>query len=130
MSDDDSSYFELSDLETTYNTLFNEKLNPTSFKYNNALYSYLESKEMFVSSSKPNPDKIITKEILTVEVNEDDDVIITTVEGYLDNGKLYNVLTNKKVSSYKTGTSLSKYKNKLNVVKYTFNDEHLISISK
>lgn len=130
MSDDDSSYFELSDLETPYNTLFNEKLKPTSFKYNNALYSYLESKEMFVSSSKPNPDKNISKEILEVEVTEDDEIVITTVEGYLDNGKLYNILTNKKISSYKNDTSLSKYKNKLNVIKYTFVDEHLVSISK
>ena len=130
MSDDDSSYFELSDLETSYNVLFNEKLNPTSFKYNNALYSYLESKEMFVSSTKPNPDKNVTREILNIEKNEDDEIIITTVEGYLENNKLYNILTNKKITSYKVGSSLDKYKGKLNVIKYTFNDEHLVSIDK
>ena len=129
MTDDDSSYFELSDLEAAYATLFNEKLKPTSFKYNNASYSYLESKEMFVASSKPNPDKNITREIISVEKTEDDEIVITTVEGYLDGDKLYNILTNKKVTSYKTGTELVKYKNKLNVIKYTFTDEHLTSIS-
>ncbi|MBR5662630.1 MAG: hypothetical protein IKX00_03130 [Bacilli bacterium] len=130
MSDDDSSYFELSDLETAYTTLFNEKLNPTSFKYNNAAYSYLESKEMFVASSKPNPEKIITREIINVEKTDDDEIVITTVEGYVDGDKLYNILTNKKITSYKAGTSLSKYKNKLNVIKYTFTDEHLSKITK
>lgn len=130
MTDDDSSYFELSDLETAYSILFNEKLEPSSFKYNNALYSYLESKEMFVSSIKPNEEKVITKEILEVNETEDKDVVITTVEGYLDNGKLYNILTNKKITSYKNGDQLSKYKSKLNVVKYTFTDEHLVSIEK
>lgn len=130
ISGDDSMYFELSDLETAYNVLFNEKLEPTSFKYNNALYSYIESKEMFISNSKPNEDKEITKEIADIKV-EDKNIIITTVEGYLtDAGKLYNILTNKKISSYKANDSLNKYKNKLNVVKYTFNDEHLVSIEK
>lgn len=129
ISDDDSSYFELSDLETAYNVLFNEKLEPSSFKYNNALYSYIESKEMFISNSKANIDKNITKEITDIKV-DGKNITITTVEGYLDNGKLYNVLTNKKVSSYKQGDKLSKYKNKLNTIKYTFTDEHLISIEK
>ena len=129
ISDDDSSYFELSDLETAYNILFNEKLNPSSFKYNNSLYSYIESKEMFIANSKANEDKTITKEIVDIAVNGKD-VTITTVEGYLANNKLYNILTNKKITSYKAGSSLSKYKNKLNVIKYTFNDEHLISIEK
>lgn len=129
MTDEDSSYFELSDLETAYTTLFNEKLTPSSFKYNNSLYSYLESKEMFVSSIKSNEEKLITKEIIDVLV-EGKNITITTVEGYLDNGKLYNILTNKKVSSYKNGDSLAKYKNKLNTIKYVFNDEHLVSIEK
>ena len=130
ISDDDSSYFELSDLETAYNMLFNEKLNPTSFKYNNALFSYLESKEMYIANSSPNEEKLITKEIADIEVNGKD-ITITTVEGYVaDNGRLYNVLTNKRVTSYKSGDSLVKYKNKLNTVKYTFSDEHLVSIEK
>lgn len=131
ITDDDSSYFELSDLETTYNMLFNEKLNPTSFKYNNALYKYLESKEMFVSNTKPNEEKNITREIIDISVTKDDAIVITTVEGYVsENGKLFNILTNKKISSYKTKDSLSKYKNKLNIIKYTFDDEHLIGIEK
>ena len=130
ISDDDSSYFELSDLETSYNMLFNEKLNPTSFKYNNALYSYIESKEMFISNVKPNEDKNITKEIINVEI-DNKNIVITTVEGYiLDGSKLYNVLTNKRIASYKAGTPLEKHKNKLNIVKYVFTDEHLVSIQK
>lgn len=129
ITDEDSSYFELSDLETAYNVLFNEKLEPVSFKYNNSLYSFIESKEMFISNIKANEEKLITKEITNIEVN-DKNVIITTVEGYLSNGKLYNILTNKRITSYKSGDSLVKYKNKLNSVRYTFTDEHLVSIEK
>ena len=129
ITDEDSSYFELSDLEEAYGLLFNEKLEPTSFKYNNALYSYIESKEMFIANAKANEDKVVTKEIIDIAVNGKD-ITITTVEGYLLNNKLYNILTNKKITSYKAGSSLAKYKSKLNVIKYTFNDEHLVSISK
>ena len=129
ITDEDSSYFDLSDLETAYNVLFNEKLEPSSFKYNNALYSYIESKEMFIANSKANEDKEITREITDISVSGKE-VTITTVEGYLNGNKLYNILTNKKVSSYKSGDSISKYKSKLNVVKYVFSDEHLISIEK
>ena len=130
INDEDSSYFELSDMETAYNVLFNEKLEPTTFKYNNATYKYLVSKEMFVSSIKANEEKKITKEITDVTVN-DKEVIITTVEGYVaDNGRLYNILTNKRISSYKTTDTLEKHKNKLNTIQYIFVDEHLDRIEK
>lgn len=130
ISDDNSTYFELSDLETAYNVLFNEKLNPSSFKYNNASFTYLESKEMFVSNNKPNEEKVVTREIENIEINGKN-IVITTVEGYVaPNGRLYNILTNKRITSYKANDSLLKYKNKLNVIKYTFSDDHLVSINK
>lgn len=130
VSDDDSSYFELDVLSEEYNNLFSEKLDPITFKYNNAVYNYLSSKEIFISNTKPNDVKEITREIIAVDVI-DDKVVITTVEGYINlNGKLYNILSNKEVSGYKKNDSLSKHQNKLNKIKYVFDNEYLVDIEK
>lgn len=130
ISDDDSSYFESSDLEEAYSIIFNEKLAPSSFKYNNQTFLYLESKDMFISNNKANEEKNISREIINVELS-DGNITLTTVEGYIsENGKLYNILTNKQISSYKVTDSLVKHKNKLNIVKYTFKEGKLINISK
>ena len=129
-SDEDSSYFELDSLSVAYAKLYSEKLSPVTFKYNNAVYKYLSSKEMFVANTKANDVKEITKEIIDIEV-DDDKVIITTVEGYINpNNKLYNILSNKEIGSYKNGQELSKHKNKLNTVKYVFEDEYLVDLEK
>ena len=129
-SDEDSSYFELENLSIAYSKLFSEKLSPLSFKYNNAVYKYLSSKEMFVANTKANDVKEVTKEIINIEVL-DDKVIITTVEGYINqNNKLYNILSNKEIGSYKNGQELAKHKNKLNTIKYVFEDEYLVDLEK
>ena len=50
ISDDTSSYFDVSDMENSYKELFNDKLAYSSFKYNGVTYKYLESKNMFISN--------------------------------------------------------------------------------
>ena len=130
-SDDESSYFESSLLENSSKKLFKDNIKLSSFKYNNASYIYLSAKEMFMTSSSPNIEKLVTKEILDITVDENKNVTITTVEGYLgENGKLYNILNNKEISGFKNGESLVKYKDKLNTVKYVFSDEYLIDLKK
>lgn len=130
--DEESSYFESSVIENAYKKIFNDNnIKLASFKYNNASYIYLSAKEMFMSSSQPNEVKDITREIIDITLDEHDNVTVTTVEGYVsESGKLYNILNNKEISGYKSTDSLSKYKDKLNIVKYVFNDEYLISLNK
>lgn len=129
-SDEDSSFIELRDLEKAYAKLFKEDLEPVTFKYNNATYNYLSSKEIFISSNTINESKNIVKEITAIDTDEDT-IIITCVEGYVsDSGKLYNILSNKEVSGYKDGDKLSKYQNKLNTIKYVFDGKYLTDIRK
>ena len=131
ITSDDSSYFDASSLESSYKKLFDDKINLTSFKYNNASYVYLPGKEIYMTNNKPNEVKNITREIIDITVDDDNNIIITCVEGYInDNNKLYNILTNKEISSYKSSDSIEKYKDRLNVIKYVFNDNYLVNLYK
>ena len=129
ISDDESSYFEASDLRKSYVKLFDDDIKLTSFKYNNASYLYFDAKDMYVSGTKPNEDKVVSREIIDIDVDSNK-VTITCVEGLVSDGKLYNIVNNKQVNGYKSNAALSKYKDKLNVIKYTFEDEYLIDITK
>ena len=130
IQDEDSNYFESSALETAYQKLFDDEIIFKNFKYNNATYTYLQPKDMFISNAKPNEEKPVTREIIDIKENNNT-VVITCVEGYVnDKNKLFNILTNKEVKGYKTSQPLSKYESKLNTVKYTFTDEYLVDISK
>ena len=85
---------------------------------------------MFISNSKPNTDRIISREIIDIKESKDS-VTITCVEGFIDGkNKLYNILTNKEVKGYKSTDTLTKYQSKLNVISYTFEDDYLVNITK
>ena len=128
---EDSTFFDASILASSYEKIFNDEVKLTSFKYNNAAYVYLPGKEIYMTSSKPNEDKNITREILDISVDENKNVTITCVEGYLNsNNKLYNILTNKEVYGFKVNDSLTKHKDKLSVVNYVFTDNYLTNIYK
>ena len=130
ISDEDSIYFESTVLEAAYQKLFNDEIELKNFKYNNAVYTYLQPKDMFISNSKPNTDRIISREIIDIKESKDS-VTITCVEGFIDGkNKLYNILTNKEVKGYKPSDSLTKYQSKLNVISYTFEDDYLVNITK
>lgn len=131
VTSDDSSYFDSISLESSYKKIFSDKINLTSFKYNNAAYVYLPGKEIYMTNNKPNDVKNISREIIDITVDGDKNIIITCVEGYIsDSGKLYNILTNKEISGYKPSDNLIKYKEKLNTITYVFNDNYLINIYK
>lgn len=129
VSDDDTSYFESSDLLKAGSRLFGNTVELTNFKYNNSSYIYFEVKDMFVSSTKPNQEKNISREIIAID-EDGDKVTITCVEGVVNGDKLYNILTNKEVYNYKSTNSLQKYESKLNVIKYVFEDGYLVSLEK
>lgn len=123
--EDNTSYFDSDYLEKAYKLLFTGNLDFKSFKYNSASYKYI--KEMFVSTSLPINSEKILKEIINIE-EKDDNIIITTTEGYIKDNKLYNIISNKEIYEYKKDEKISKYSKKLNIVKYTFNNNVLVDI--
>ena len=131
ISSDDSSYFDAAILESSYKKIFGDNIDLTSFKFNNASYIYLPGKEIYITNNKANEVKNVSREITDITLDEDDNVIITCIEGYVSQqNKLYNILNNKEVKGYKQGDSLVKYKDKLNTIKYVFNDNYLVSLYK
>lgn len=125
--DDETIYFDSYLLSDAYNKLFNDNIKYETFNVNGTTLKYLENKEMYMGTKKVSSGNEIIREIIDINV-EEDYVLITTIEGYLDNNKLYNINTNKVVSSYKDGMSLSKYEEKLNKVEYLFENECLKEI--
>jgi len=128
VKDDDSLYFEATELKKSSSKLFGD-ISLETFKYNNVSLKYFEFKDVFVSSGTPNEEKNVSREIIDIKTDDESKTVtITCVEGYLNNDKLYNILSNKEVTSYKEGTKLSKYKDKLNTVSYVFENEELVNI--
>ena len=126
-SDDDSSYFEGSIMQDMVKTIFNETIKLSTFKYNGITYKYIESKDMFISTGLVADGYSVVRDIIDIKENGKQ-IEIESVEGYVNNNKLYNVLTNKEVSEYKVNSNLQNYKNKLNTLKYTFENGYLISV--
>lgn len=128
VKDDDSLYFEATELKKASSKLFGD-ISLETFKYNNVTLKYFEFKDVFVSSGSPNEDKVISREIIGIKVDDETKTVtITCVEGYINNDKLYNILSNKEVSGYKEGAKLSKYKDKLNTISYVFENEELVNL--
>ena len=126
-SDELSTYFDANSLNEAYKRIFNDKLEYKSFKYDGCSFKYIESKDMFISFSKPFTGINIEREIIDIK-EENNNVIIKTVEGYFNDNRLFNIKSNKEVSDYKKEDKLSIYVKKLNTITYTFNNDYLISI--
>ena len=126
-TDNNSSYFDAQILKSAYKELFGEDIEYKDFKFNGAFYKYLRVNDMFISTTLSTTGNKIIKEITNIE-EKDDKVIITTTEGYIKDNHLYNVLSKKEITDYKKDEKISKYSKKLNIVKYTFNNEVLESI--
>ena len=132
VSEDESIYIESDNLKESYDIFFEDNFNPKSFEYNGLKFHYLSSKSMFISDGKYEKIKNnISKEI--VDIKEEKELVITTVEGIVKDEKLYNIISKKEIKNYKND-SLDNYKKDLNVLTYHFkkidDDYKLIKISK
>ena len=112
-----------------FDTLFNDGYVSGNFDYNDNEMRYLKDFESYVSSEiLTKKDFDIVREILDIK-EEDTKVIITTIEGVLNNNHLYNVLTNEEVIDF-NGNSILNYQDKLNKITYIFENNKLISLMK
>lgn len=117
-SDDETTFVEENALKEKYEELFDAVYESKSFKYNDINFKYLQSKEMYFGAGKLRKNgTAIKKEI--IDIKEDDNLIITTVEGIVSKDKLYSILDNKEISDYK-GDSLKNYKDSLVKLEYSF----------
>lgn len=116
--DEDTTSVDNQNLKEEFEKLFDSEYKAKSFKYNNLNFKYLSSKEIYIADGKLSKKKsLIEKEIFGIK--EDDNLVVTTVEGKLEDGKLYNILSNSEISNY-DGGSLTEYESSLTKVEYTF----------
>lgn len=121
ISEDDSIYIEEKDIKESYDNFFSSNFTPKSFEYNNLKLHYLSSKSMFISNGKFEKEKSnIIKEI--IDIDEGENLVITTVEGIIKDNKLYNIVSEKEVREYKKD-SLEEYKDELTTLQYHFEKE-------
>lgn len=122
--EEDYNVIDSSDIEIEYKKLFNDKFNKATFDYNGNKLRYVTKLDSYMTDSILTKTKSnIKREIIDIEV-DDDIVTITTVEGLVKDGKLYNILTNEVVKNYKKD-SLSKYEDELNKISYVFDNKKL-----
>ena len=115
-------------LEDKYKDIFSDVFIPMSFKYNGLSFKYLKSQHIFIADGIGlNKENNIKREIVNVE-QKDNKLYITTLEALIKDGKVYNVLTNKKIGNFKN--SLKDYEKQINSVIYEFEDSSLIDIRK
>ena len=128
-SEDGSVYLDEADLKESYDNFFEGKFTAKSFEYNNLKFHYLSSKSLFIADGKfEKAKKDIVKEI--INVTDDDNVVITTVEGIIKDNKLFNIINGGEIKKYKSG-SLEKYEKSLTKVIYHFiKDDDVYKIDK
>ncbi|MBR1416648.1 MAG: hypothetical protein IJ572_02395 [Bacilli bacterium] len=106
-------------LNDAYSSLYIDKYNAASFKYNGNQVKYISLLKSYISEKVITKNKTnIQREIYNIQVT-DDEIIIKTYEGLVKDNKLYNILDNSNIENYKKD-SLLNYKDKLNKVVYSF----------
>ena len=114
-------------LKETYEKIINGTFENESFDYDGVSIKYFSNFNSYLSEKKLEKNTTsINREIMEIKV-DNKKVTITTVEGLIKEGKLYNILTNEEVEGY-NADRLSKFKDKLNVVKYVFDDGKFTSL--
>lgn len=126
-TEEDYNIFSEDKFKEIYEKLFDNFEN-VSFDYNGNKIRYLSMMKSYISNNLINNEGTnIKKEIIDIKVN--DNIVITTIEGLILDGKLYRVLDNAEIENY-NNEDLIKYENVLDKVIYTFKDGKLINIEK
>ncbi len=125
--EDDYNIIDEDTLIDAYYELFSDDHTSISFSYNGNKIRYLNKLQYYITDTKL--EKIssnIKREIIDIKV-DDNNIVITTIEGLVKDNKLYNIVNEKEVKNYNKD-ELKKYEDKLNEVIYTFKDGKLIKL--
>ena len=127
--EDDYNIIKESTFKTMFENLFDIDYISSTFDYEDNKVRYVKIMDSYITESLlVREDNNIVREIKDIKV-DGGEVIITTVEGLVKDGRLYDVITNKEIEGYKED-SLLKYENELNKLVYKFKNNKLISLSK
>ena len=116
-SEDDYSMIDADSLKESYQKIFNSEYENASFSYNNTKVIYVSKLNSYLTDDIIKKEKSNIKRKITNVKIDNDNVLITTSEGYTEDGKLYNVLTKEEVSD-----------DDLLKVVYTFKKDRLVNI--
>ena len=114
--------------KNVYETIFTDEYTSKSFNYNGIEVKFISAMKSYITDKVlEKEDSNIKREI--IDIDNTDDIKITTVEGLIKDKKLYNVVTNEEVKNY-DNKNLSTYEDDLTKVTYTFNkDGKLLKIA-
>ncbi|MBR3898368.1 MAG: hypothetical protein IKJ43_03710 [Bacilli bacterium] len=117
-NEDDTIYIDDDKLKESYEELFDSEFSPKSFKYGSFSFRHLTAKSMFIADGEFKKVKSNIKKEIT-EINEEDDkVIINTVEGIVKDNKLYDI-KGREIKKY-NGGKMDEFESSLNKIKYEF----------
>ena len=127
--EEDYNIIDEEDFEKEYKKLFEGEINKINFEYNGNKIRYYSKLKAFLSDQELEKNKeLIEREI--IEINEtQEEVKITTIEGIIQEGKLYPVFSTTPLENYQ-GESLTTYQEFLNKITYVFKNKKLIRLEK
>ncbi len=124
--EEDYNIIDENNIKSSYEKIFNDEYNNISFDYDGNKVRYFSKLNSYVSDSLlKKSSSNIKREIINIREN-DNKVIISTVEGIVKDNKLYDI-NNNEIGDYKKN-SLNYYKDKLSNISYTFENGYLIKI--
>ena len=126
--DDNYNVIDEGNVKKEYARIFNREYVSTSFDYNGVEVRYIKRLSSYITDAILNKESSNIKREITNIVIDNDNIMITTIEGIVNNNKVYNVTTNEEIGEF--NKDILKYKDKLTELTYIFNDNKLITIKK
>ena len=127
--EDDYNILDTDTLKDKYKELFSNDYESKTFKYNGNTIRYITKMDSYITEEKINKSSSnIKREITNIEVVSDKEIKITTIEGKVNDNKVYNIISNDELGDY--NNNLLDYTDRLNKITYVFKDNKLNSIEK
>lgn len=118
--DDGTLIISEDDLVSSYKKLFDDEYQAVSFNYNSLRFKYLKSQNIYLAYGELKSNKSNIKRIIKDVEENNDEIVITTIEAIVDNDKVINILSNKEIAGYTNDNSIISNQSKLNTMKYYF----------
>lgn len=96
-NDEENYLIDNSTMEEYFNKLFNSSYKASSFSYGSNKVKYLKKQEVYLASDEITKNESKIKKIITDVQENDDEIIISTIEYIVDNNKVINILTQEEI---------------------------------
>lgn len=126
--EEDYNVIQEEQLEKEHNKLFTAKYQSVNFSYNGNKIRFLNKMNSFITDSLLEQEEShIKREIINI-VEDNETISITTVEGILKEGRLYNIIDGENIEGFDTESSILDYQTELTSIVYVFKDKKLVEI--